>query len=201
MIKRCGPSLVNLARNLAVNESSNEPRAGMLMALRLLLAPSLLRSRAHALCSASLAAQDAASILLAERRCSAEPPAFAALRDETRQVFPGGAHMVSGAQQGRMLHALVRLARAERVLEVGCFTGYAALWMALALPEDGTLLSLERDERAAAVARRHLEAAGVLPRVELRMGDAFEALEAMPRGAEPPFDLIFLDADKKRTAQ
>ena len=63
--------------------------------------------------------------------------------------LPGGAHMVSGVQQGRLLHTLVRLSRAQRVLEVGCFTGYAALWMALGLPEDGTLLSLERDERCA----------------------------------------------------
>ncbi|EOD28387.1 caffeoyl-CoA O-methyltransferase, partial [Emiliania huxleyi CCMP1516] len=106
--------------------------------------------------------------------------------------------MVSGAQQGRLLHMLVRLSRARRVLEVGCFSGYAALWMGLALPEGGSLLSLERDERAAAVARRHLDAAGVGSRVEVRLGDALEALRALPEG-EPPFDLIFVDADKKRT--
>ena len=141
-------------------------------------------------------AADAASIAYAESRCSAEPARFAALRDETRVVFPGGAHMVSGAQQGRLLHTLVRTSRATRVLEVGCFTGYAALWMALALPEGGRLVSLERDERAAEVARRHLSSAGVASRVELCMGDALESLQDL--GEQAPFDLIFLDADKRR---
>ena len=158
------------------------------------------RSRCSIHLAASNIAADAASIHLAERRCSPEPALFNALREETAAAFPGGAHMVSGVQQGRLLHTLVRLSRAQRVLEVGCFTGYAALWMALGLPEHGTLLSLERDERCAEIARRHFESAGVASRVELRMGDAFESLEAIPRGSLQPFDLIFLDADKKRTA-
>ena len=88
--------------------------------------------------------------------------------------------MVSGAQQGRLLHTLVRLARATRVLEVGCFTGYAALWMALALPPGGRLVSLERDGRAAEMARRHLAAGGVSDRVEVRLGDALESLSTLP---------------------
>uniref|UniRef100_A0A6U9BPN3 O-methyltransferase n=1 Tax=Emiliania huxleyi TaxID=2903 RepID=A0A6U9BPN3_EMIHU len=128
---------------------------------------------------------------IAEHLTSSEPACFEALRDETQQRWPGGAHMVSGAQQGRLLHMLVRLSRARRVLEVGCFSGYAALWMGLALPEGGSLLSLERDERAAAVARRHLDAAGVGSRVEVRLGDALEALRALPEG-EPPFDVVVL---------
>ena len=136
-------------------------------------------------------------VRLAEESCSAEPPAFAALREETRALYPGGAHMVSGAQQGRLLHTLVRLSRASRVLEVGSFTGYAALWMALALPAGGSLLSLERDDRAAAVARRHLAAAGVADRTEVRLGDALDSLDALPAHSAP-FDLVFLDADKKR---
>ena len=143
---------------------------------------------------------DASGISQAELQCSAEPGRMVALREETRSIWPGGAHMVSGAQQGLLLHTLVGLARAPRVLEVGCFTGYAALWMALALPEGGTLLSLERDERAAEVARRHLDAAGVGDRVELRMGDALESLAALA-GNEEPFDIVFLDADKKRCEQ
>eukprot|EP00966_Prymnesium_polylepis_P209301 4848931-Prymnesium_polylepis.1 len=88
--------------------------------------------------------------------------------------------MVSGAQQGRLLHMLVRLARPARVLEVGCFTGYAALWMALGLPAGGRLLSLERDERCAEVAVRHLEVAGVGGSVEVRLGDALASLESLP---------------------
>ena len=144
--------------------------------------------------------EDAASIVRAEGLCSPEPAAFAALRDETREIWPGGAHMVSGAQQGLLLHTLVRLSRAARVLEVGCFTGYATLWMALGLAEGGTLLSLERDDRCAAVAQRHLDLSGVGDRVELRVGDALHSLEALADD-EGPFDLVFLDADKKRCTQ
>ena len=119
---------------------------------------------------------------------SAEPAAAQALRLSAAGGAVAGAAPV---QQGRLLHMLVRLSRARRVLEVGCFSGYAALWMGLALPEGGSLLSLERDERAAAVARRHLDAAGVGSRVEVRLGDALEALRALPEG-EPPFDVVVL---------
>ena len=147
-----------------------------------------------------LAATTDRAVDLAERACSPEPPQFTAVRDETQERWPGGAHMVSGMQQGRLLHMLVRLSRATRVLEVGCFSGYAALWMALALPEGGKLVSLERDERAADVARRHLDASGVGERVDLVLGDAMESLHALPEH-DAPFDLVFLDADKKRSGQ
>ena len=130
-----------------------------------------------------------ASVALAERSSSPEPKLFTALRKETSQRWPGGSHMVSGAQQGRLLHMLVGLSRASRVLELGCFSGYAALWMALALPAGGSLLSLERDKAAAEVARRHLDAAGVGERVEIREGDAYESLSALSP-TESPFELI-----------
>ena len=123
-----------------------------------------------------------------------------ALREETEQLMPSGAHMMSGAQQGRLLQMLVRLSRAQRVLELGCFTGYATLWMALGLPEGGKVVTCERDERAAEVARRHFASAGVASRVDLVMGDALDAVRGDAlEGA--PFDLIFLDADKKRYAE
>ena len=125
-------------------------------------------------------------------RCTPEPPAVLALREETAQVFPSGAHMMSGVQQGRLLQMLVRLSRrthhrphasrrtphashftphtphasqvrlsrAQRVLELGCFTGYATLWMALGLPEGGKVVTCERDERAAEGARRNFASAG-----------------------------------------
>lgn len=108
--------------------------------------------------------------------------------------------MVSGVQQGRLLHSLVRIARPARVLELGCFTGYAAMWMAEALPPGGQLLSLERDERCAAVATRHLREAGLADRVEVRVGDAMDTLSSLPRGGAP-FDLVFLDADKQRCTE
>ena len=109
--------------------------------------------------------------------------------------------MMSGAQQGRLLHTLVRLAQATRVLEIGCFTGYATLWMALGLRENGQLLSLERDERCAEVARRHLDASGVGEQVEIRIGDALESLRSIDAQDADPFDLVFIDADKKRCGQ
>ena len=80
-------------------------------------------------------------VAAAERRCSAEPAALAAIRAETDAAFPSGAHMVSGAQQGRLLHALVRLARARRVLEVGASTGYATRWMDLGMEEGGCVVA------------------------------------------------------------
>ena len=101
---------------------------------------------------------------------SAEPVALREMRADG-----GGA---DGVQQGRLLHMLVRLSRATRVLEVGSFSGYATLWMALALPKGGRLVSLERDQRAADVARRHLDASGVGERVDLVLGDAMETLPA-----------------------
>ena len=170
--------------------------AGALLSFAAALRPPLARvvRGTHVRACIGAGANDAASIALAEQRCSPEPPAMAALREETRTIWPGGVHMVSGAQQGRLLHTLVRLARAPRVLEVGCFTGYAALWMALALPEGGRLLSLERDERCAAIARKHLESSGVGDRVDVRIGDALESLAALGGGADggshdTPFDL------------
>ena len=109
--------------------------------------------------------------------------------------------MMSGAQQGRLLHTLVRLGQATRVLEIGCFTGYATLWMALGLRENGQLLSLERDERCAEVARRHLDASGVGEQVEIQIGDALESLRSIDAQDADPFDLVFIDADKKRCGQ
>ena len=148
-----------------------------------------------------LAATTDRAVDLAERACSPEPPQFTAVRDETQERWPGGAHMVSGMQQGRLLHMLVRLSRATRVLEVGSFSGYAALWMALALPEGGKLVSLERDERAADVARRHLDASGVGERVDLVLGDAMEYLHAA-RGVEEYELIVWRDqADAPSTAR
>ena len=92
------------------------------------------------------------------------------------------------APQGKLLHLLVRLTGARRVLEVGTLAGYSAWWMATALPEGGRLVTLERDEHHAEVARRNL--AG-LP-VDVLAGPAAETLV----GLEGPFDLVFVDADK-----
>ncbi len=105
------------------------------------------------------------------------------------------AEMLMPPEQGALMTMLVRIAGVRRALEIGTFTGYGAICLARGLPEDGTLLCLEASEEYAAIARRNLEAAGVVGRVQLRVGPAAEALRAMPEG--PQFDLAFLDADKR----
>jgi predicted O-methyltransferase YrrM len=96
-------------------------------------------------------------------------------------------------ETGALLHALVRLTRARRVLEIGTAIGYSTLWMATALPEGGTLISLERDQARAARAREHARAAGVDSRVNVMIGDALRFLHKIAG----PFDLIFQDGDKQ----
>lgn len=98
------------------------------------------------------------------------------------------------ANQGQFLALLVRMVRAQRVLEIGTLGGYSTIWMARELPEDGELLTLEADPRHAAVARENLRLAGVDKQVTLREGLALQTLESL--GDRPPFDLIFIDADK-----
>lgn len=98
------------------------------------------------------------------------------------------------ANQGQFLALLVRMVRAQRVLEIGTLGGYSTIWMARELPEDGELLTLEADPRHAAVARENLRLAGVDKQVTLREGPALQTLESL--GDRPPFDLIFIDADK-----
>ena len=93
---------------------------------------------------------------------------------------------------GAMLHALVRLTGARRVLEIGTAIGYSTLWMATALPQDGQLISLERDADRAARARAHAAAAGVEARVHVMIGDASRFLHKVTG----PFDVIFQDGDK-----
>ncbi|HUL79438.1 MAG TPA: O-methyltransferase [Vicinamibacteria bacterium] len=99
--------------------------------------------------------------------------------------------------EGKLLHLIVRMARAARVLEVGTLGGYSTTWLARALPPAGRLVSLELDPRHAGVARANLARAGVADRVEVRVGRASDSLRTLIEGREPPFDLVFIDADKE----
>ena len=101
------------------------------------------------------------------------------------------AHDLS-ATQGKMLALFVRMTRAVRVLEIGTLGGYSTIWMARALGEGGRLVTIEANERHAAVARRNIERAGLAERIDLRVGAALDVLPSL----EGPFDLIFIDADK-----
>ncbi|TKV62045.1 SAM-dependent methyltransferase [Nakamurella flava] len=103
--------------------------------------------------------------------------------------------MLSGHVEGQLLKTLVHASRARRVLEIGLFTGYSALAMAEALPDDGRLVALELDAGVAAFARRCLDGAPAGARVDIRVGPAADALSALVEAGET-FDLIFVDADK-----
>ncbi len=98
--------------------------------------------------------------------------------------------------QGKFLEILVRATRARRVLEIGTLGGYSTLWLARALPDDGVVVTLELEPRHAEIAKGNLEAAGLANRVELRIGPAAETLATLVHEHTPPFDFIFIDADK-----
>ncbi len=99
---------------------------------------------------------------------------------------------------GKLLYLVARIVRAARILEIGTLAGYSTLWLARALPPDGRLVTLEIDERHAALARENLAHAGADDRVEVRVGPAGESLRAMIAAGQAPFDLVFIDADKER---
>lgn len=101
------------------------------------------------------------------------------------------------APQGKLLHVLALAVGAKRVLEIGTLGGYSTIWMARALPADGQVVTLEFSPKHAEVARKNLDAAGVGGKVEIRIGAAAESLEKMAAEGVAPFDLIFIDADKK----
>ena len=97
---------------------------------------------------------------------------------------------------GRFLEVLARIAAARRILEIGTLGGYSTIWLARALPEGGQVVSLELNPRHAKVARANLRKAGVLERVDLRVGRAMDSLAALLAAGVEPFDMIFIDADK-----
>ncbi|MGN9791005.1 O-methyltransferase [Streptomyces sp. OZ13] len=104
--------------------------------------------------------------------------------------------------QGKLLHLLAQTQGARTALEIGTLGGYSTIWLARALPEDGRLISLEYDPAHAEVARANIARAGLAKIAEVRTG---AALDTLPRiAAEPgagPFDLVFIDADKRNNAR
>lgn len=125
-----------------------------------------------------------------------EPPLLERLREETGKL--PYAQMQVAPDQGQFMALMVELTGARRVLEVGTFTGYSALAMALALPPDGRVLTCDIDPEMTAIARRYWAEAGVAERIELRLVPAAETLEALlGDGQAGAFDLAFIDADKK----
>jgi predicted O-methyltransferase YrrM len=99
--------------------------------------------------------------------------------------------------QGKLLYFLARIQGARRILEIGTLGGYSTIWLARALPSDGTLVTLEVEAKHADVARANIERAGLSSIVQLRLGPALESLSQLNKESARPFDLIFIDADKQ----
>ena len=118
----------------------------------------------------------------------------AALRESERAGLPG---INVSASEGRLFQMLVEISGTRKILEIGTLGGYSAIHFARALPDDGTLLSLELDELHAEVARQNVDRAGLADKVEVRVGDARDALAGLVENGDGPFDLIFIDADKE----
>jgi predicted O-methyltransferase YrrM len=100
------------------------------------------------------------------------------------------------ALQGKFLMLLARMAGARRILEIGTLGGYSTTWLARALPADGALVTLELDPHHAEVARGVLSHAGMAHQCTVRVGPALASLQAMATEGTPPFDFVFIDADK-----
>jgi predicted O-methyltransferase YrrM len=102
---------------------------------------------------------------------------------------------------GKLLHLLARLVPARRVLEIGTLAGYSTIWLARALPEGGQVVTLEADPRHAEIARANFARAGLSQVIDLRLGRALDTLPQIAAERQPPFDLIFIDADKVNTSE
>lgn len=124
-----------------------------------------------------------------------EPPVLARLREETAS-HPRATMQIS-PEQGQFMTLLVELTGAKRILEVGTFTGYSALAMALALPADGALIACDVSAEFTAIAQRYWAEAGVGHKIDLRLAPALETLDALlAEGRAGSFDMAFIDADK-----
>ncbi len=125
-----------------------------------------------------------------------EPEVLARLRTETLQQ-PMSV-MLSAPEQGQFLALLAQLIGARKCLEVGVYTGYSTLWVALALPHDGSVLACDVSEKWTAIARRYWEEAGVAERIDLQLAPALETLDRLLAADQAgSFDFAFIDADKE----
>ncbi len=129
-----------------------------------------------------------------------ETPVMRELREETAR-HPQ-ANMQIAPEQGQFMALLVRLLGAGRTLEIGAFTGYSAIAVARALPDDGRIVTCDVSEEYTAIARRYWKKANVEDKIELRLAPAIETLDALlagglsDYGGRDTFDFSFIDADK-----
>lgn len=145
--------------------------------------------------SARSFALDAAVESYVESLGSAEAPLLRQLREET-QKLPNSSMQI-GAAQGAFMTLLAHLLNAKRYLELGVFTGYSSLAMALTLPEDGRVTGCDISEEYTRTAREYWKSAGVEHKIDLKIGPALESLDALiAAGEQGTYDLAFIDADK-----
>jgi len=123
------------------------------------------------------------------------PDVFTRLRAETSQLPM--ARMQISVEQGRFMELVTQLILAKKVLEVGVFTGYSALVVAQALPEEGTLIACDVSEEWTSIGRRYWQEAGVAHKIDLRIAPALQTLDGLlADGHVGTFDFAFIDADK-----
>ncbi len=127
-----------------------------------------------------------------EQHSSPENEVLAAINRSTN-IHVLNPHMLSGQVQGRVLSFLSQMIRPKRILELGTFTGYSALCLAEGLPEGGELITIEHNDELEEIIRRNLALSPLGARVDLRIGDCKLVIEDL----EGPFDLVFIDADKR----
>ena len=124
-----------------------------------------------------------------------EHPALKELRIETAGL-PESMMQIC-PEQGALMGNLIRMISAKRTIEVGTFTGYSALVVALALPEDGEVIACDVSEEWTAIGKEKWEQAGVSHKIDLRLGPAVDTLdELIQQGQKRSFDFAFIDADK-----
>ena len=128
---------------------------------------------------------------------SREPEVLARLREETARMFPDKASMQIGPDQGQLMGLLAQAIRAKKTIEIGVFTGYSSLAVALALPGDARIFACDVSDEWTAVARRYWREAGVEYKMALKLGPALDSLEhLLASGQQGTFDFAFIDADK-----
>src|ERR1051326_329828 len=122
-----------------------------------------------------------------------EHPALRRCREETAKL--PNSQMQIGPDQGAVMALLAKLIGAKRYLEIGTFTGYSALAMALALPADGRIVCCDVSKEYTDRAREYWKEAEMVSKIDLRLGQALDTLDGMIGAKEPPFDFAFIDAD------
>src|SRR5277367_3849909 len=124
-----------------------------------------------------------------------EPDILKRLREETAGL-PNSSFQIS-AEQGQFMALLMHLIGARRTIEIGVYTGYSALAVALALPDDGRIIACDKNAEWTSVARRYWREAGVQHKIDLRLGPALATLDHLiADGEQGRFDFVFIDADK-----